>query len=345
MQVSLIIRVIFAAALLVGVIGCSHSSESKPVSLLESTDSITWNILGAEEVIPLPNDMIVNDSSIIVVGLMQDKWLHVYNKTTGKYKGRYVSSGHGPDNLVNPSSIRLDNDSMLLICDPSVSGVKLYNGSDFNYSHAIDFPEAVPVVEGVYPQAEGKYLVKSVKVIDGKPTRLFCIVDQANKEVLSVYDNLEKPFDDEPLLLLSQSSLSVSPDGKHFVMATISGGAVEVFEIEDENIELNYSNLYFPVETVESNGFNMVAPDSKIGFTSVCAANDCWFASYSGTPSEHDARRIGVWDWDGNLLRSIVTDKIILKLAPSNESELIYGFLADADGNISLGTININNGK
>lgn len=321
--------------------GCSNSSKSISEGLLEPTDSIKWNLINVDEVIPLSNDMLIDDSNILIVGLKDDKWLHVYDKITGKSKGNFINRGNGSDNVINPIYTVFDKDSLLLLCDPSASSIKQFD-HNFKYVKTLDFPPSIPVIEGAYPLGADTYLVKSVKVIDNTPTRIMCVVNLKTKEVLSVFDSLEKPFDENPFPLLGQSSLSIAPNGKHFVMCSINGGAAEVFQLEKNKIKLTYSNLFFPVEYKETNGFKITSPNSTVGFTSVSAANDFWIASYSGTPSEQDAKKIGVWDWNGKQIGSFITDKVILKLALSSDGQTLFGLLADIEGDLTFGTAKIN---
>lgn len=98
------------------------------------------------------------------------------------------------------------------------------------------------------------------------------------------------------MMLAVQSAFSLSPDGRHFVSATTLGGSVETFEIGDDCISPVSAKAYYPLEFEAVDGMKRMAPNSAIGFTSVYAANDCWIGSYSGTPSESDCTKIGVWD-------------------------------------------------
>ena len=143
------------------------------------------------------------------------------------------------------------------------------------------------------------------------------------------------------MLLMVQSDLAIAPNGKHFVYLTARGGNIEILSIQGNEIQETFSALPFHVEFIESNGIKQFDTNAVLGFISAAADNDFWVASYCGTYRDSDANKIGIWDWNGQPLKGLITDRMILKLALDHDSKILYGLLADEEGEFSLGMINL----
>ena len=143
------------------------------------------------------------------------------------------------------------------------------------------------------------------------------------------------------MMLMMQSDLAIAPDGKHFVSVTTRGGTIEIFSIKGNDIKETFSAMPFPVEFIEINGMKQLDANTVLGFISAAADNDFWVASYCGTNKDDDANKIGIWNWNGQPLKGLITNRMILNLALDHDSKILYGLLADEEGEFSLGMINL----
>lgn len=157
-------------------------------------DSVGWNILAADEIIPLSDDMFATDSTICMLGLMDDSWLHVYDCSSGRLLGSHIRGGQGPGEMVNPSNAKMSADGVLLVSDPYAFNFKLFKVADYECVGALDLKGLVPAIRGVASLPNGKVFVKSMTPKEGVPHRTYTLVDPESRQVVPRYDSIGSPF-------------------------------------------------------------------------------------------------------------------------------------------------------
>ncbi len=309
---------------------------------MRQTDSISWNILTESDVLPLPFGITVNDSVMSVLGLFDDCWLHNFDLATGGHCGDYIFMGQGPGEIVNATGIGKVSDSTVFVFDPNTSKLHFYDTESYDETEFYSFIDSGQVTWQAWglPRKRGLVLRPSV-MDDGSTLRCFAITDLTTMEELSVFDKVQDDFIDEPEILKMQSELSVSPDGKHFVSATIIGGALELFNIENDRIIPAYSKLLYPLEFVNKNGIKQPDPNPTYGFTSVCATDSLVFAAFAGSKNNKDADKVAIWGWDGDCKGFIKTDRLILKLAVSKDLSTAYAIVYGEDIGLAIATMKL----
>ena len=322
--------------------GCGNSQSRNSSSLFAELDSIKWTIINDDEILPIPNDIMVSDSLIYVLGLMDGSWLHLYDRNTGELKGNHILQGQGPDEIINALDISLTSNNELAIYDINDQRLKLFDVNTYTVAESYDLKSILRSVWNAYALKEENFLVKAPFFQEKEsPVRSFSIVNSKTKQIESTYFQLPEEFKEEPMLLMVQSDLAIAPNGKHFVSVTARGGTIEIFSIQGNEIQETFSALPFPVEFIESNGIKQFDTNAVLGFISAAADNDFWVASYCGTYRDSDANKIGIWDWNGQPLKGLITDRMIIKLALDHDTKILYGLLADKEGDFSLGMINL----
>lgn len=324
-------------------VGCNRSQQGETSCLFTKVDSIQWSILETDAILPIANDMVATDSLVYLLGLLDNKWIHSYSCDTGHHIGDYINQGNGPEDLINAFDMTVKTDSILSIFDINEQRMKLFDIESLKLTKSVKLSKHLYTIWSAYSLENGNFLVKCPsKKEDDTMVRSFSIINGNNFEVESTYDNLTKEFEDEPLSLLVQADLSISPDCKYFVSVTTLGGSYEIFNIENNKIDLINSELIYPVQFREDEGIKQLSTDQIIGFTSVTSTNKFWIAAYSGTNREEDAKKIGIWNWNGDPIKGFITDKIILKLAMLPDLNILYGLLVNEEGDIVIGKINLN---
>lgn len=322
--------------------GCGNSQSQSSSCLFAELDSIEWTIINDNEILPIAKDIVASDSLIYVLGLMDGSWLHLFDRNTGKLIGNHILQGQGPNEIINALDISLTSDDELAIFDINDQRIKLFSADNFTLTQSYDLKSIFRSVWDAYAMKDGYYLVKAPSFMENEsPVRSFSIVNSKTKQIVSTYTQLPEEFKEEPMLLMVQSDLAISPDGKHFVSVTTRGGTIEIFSIQGYDIQETFSAIPFPVEFTETNGLKQLDANTVLGFISAAADNDFWVASYCGTNYDGDANKIGIWNWDGKPLKGLVTDRMILKLALDHDTKILYGLLADKEGDFSLGMINL----
>lgn len=340
--IPLIIALTLYVTLLLIISGCRNSQSQSSSSLFAELDSIEWTIINDNEILPIPNDIVVSDSLIYVLGLMDGSWLHLFDKNTGELIGNQILQGQGPDEIINALDISLTSDNELAIYDVNDQRIKLFGVNTYTVTESYDLKSIFRSVWNAYALKDGNFLVKAPSFMENEsPVRSFSIVNSKTNQIESTYNQLPEEFKEEPMSLMVQSDLAIAPDGKHFVSVTTRGGTIEIFSIQGDEIQETFSAIPFPVEFIEINGIKQLDANTVLGFISAAADNDFWVSSYCGTNNDDDANKIGIWNWDGKPLKGLVTDKMILKLALDPDSKILYGLLADKEGDFSLGMISL----
>lgn len=340
--IPLIIALTLYVTLLPIISGCRNSQSQSSSSLFAELDSIEWTIINDKEILPIANDIMVSDSVIYVLGLMDSSWLHLYDRNTGKLLGNHILQGQGPNEIINALDISVNPDNELAVFDINDQRIKLFSPNDYTLTDSYDLKSIFRTAWDAYALKDGNYLVKAPSFMENEsPVRSFSIVNSKTKQIGSSYIQIPEEFKEEPMLLMVQSDLAISPDGKHFVSVTTRGGTIEIISIKDNEIQETFSSIPFPVEFIETNGIKQLDANAVLGFISATADNDFWIASYCGTNKDVDANKIGIWNWNGKPLKGLITDRVILKLALDNDTKILYGLLANKDGDFSLGRINL----
>lgn len=342
MRINLILSLLIAASLLPFISGCRNSQSQNSSCLFAQLDSIEWTIINDKEILPIANDILVSDSLIFVLGLMDGSWLHSFDRNTGDLIGNHILQGQGPDEIINALDISLTSNNELAIYDINDQRLKLFSVDTYNETGSYDLKSIFRSVWNAYALKDGDFLVKTPSFLENEsPVRSFSIVNGKIMQIESTYLQLPEEFKEEPMLLIVQSDLAIAPNGKNFVSVTTRGGTIEIFSIQGDEIQETFSAMPFPVEFIESNGIKQLDANTVLGFISAAADNDFWVASYCGTNEDADANKIGIWDWNGQPLKGLITDKMILKLALDPDSKILYGLVADNEGDFSLGMINL----
>lgn len=341
-SIPLVIALTLYVILLPIISGCGNSQSQNSSSFFAELDSIEWTIINENEILPIANDIEVSDSLIYVLGLMDGSWLHLFDRNTGKLTANHILQGQGPDEIINALDISLTSDDKLAIFDINDQRLKLFSVDTYTVTESYDLKSIFRSVWDAYALKDGNFLVKAPSFMENEsPVRSFSIVNGKTKQIVSTYDQLPEEFKEEPMMLMVQSDLAIAPDGKHFVSVTARGGTIEIFSIQGDEIQETFSAIPFPVEFIEINGIKQLYANTVLGFISAAADNDFWVASYCGTNYDGDANKIGIWNWDGKPLKGLVTDRMILKLALDHDTKILYGLLADKEGDFSLGMINL----
>lgn len=322
---------------------CSHNATTRGLEM-RCIDSISWNISAVSDVLPMPFGITVNDSVMSVLGLFDDCWLHNFDLATGEHCGDYVYIGQGPGEIVNTIGMSSVSDSAVSIFDANTGKLHIYDTESYSETACYSFLDSGQVTWQAWglPRKRGLVLRPSASASEnGLALRSFAIVDLTTMEELSVFDGVQDDFTDEPTILSMQSELSISPDGKHFVSATVIGGALELFNIENDKITPAYSELLFPLKFTDKNGLRQPDPDPTYGFAGVCATDSLVYAVVIGSKDPNDADKIAIWGWDGECKGFVKTDRPILKLAVSKDLSTAYAIVYGEDIGLAIATMKL----
>lgn len=299
--------------------GCDNKEQASHSDCMDFPEQVSrnWEILtNSETLIPIPAGIVCDSNSIDVLGLFSEKWVHKYDISNGTEIGNIVNAGQGPEDCIDPISIRLTlNGCAFDLYDQGSRKIKRFS-LDGNLINEKSFGD-VNVVWNAWSLSENRTLIAYPQKKGSEFRRTYVILEADS--IVGQYDMLTEEFQENPEIINLQSVYGLAPDGKHLAYATVQGGVLEFFSIDGNNIAQTFSKIVFPVE-YEDDGNNRKLKDGyPIGFTSICATDSLVYAPYSGTKNEKDATKIGVWKWDGTPVKRIDTDAMILKLTVTGD--------------------------
>lgn len=327
--------------------GCGGRAESDRSPLLDFPDSMVmeWETLtAADEVVPFPTGMAVDDSSVCVAGRMDGHWFHRYkaNDSLLQLCDSRIVEGSGNMGDIMVGACMSVTDSAISFFDGVTRQVKVYRAEDLEVVKSVKTSDYQRVVNGAWLLPGNRLMLEVPMMLPGLlgvPT--YWVVDCDTAVELFAYRDIPQEFKECPEVMTASGDVAVSPDGTRFAYASVVGGTMVFFEIGDSAIRVVRADRAFPVDFVEKKGIKIPAKDSAIGFVALCADDSYLYGAYSGTPDYDDGRNIGVWDWCGNPVRLIRTDRRVWSMAVDSRTGHIYAVIASENGGYAIARIKI----
>lgn len=316
---------VFALCLLVAsCVGRKDAHESEATgTLFPDSAEVKWTYVAGDDRMPRPDDFLVRDSCVYLLGNAGGRWVHVYDAETGAELGSYVD---------RVSHVGEMNAASRLSVDPAGGDFGLFNQGildRYMIRYSPDFKAKNLYVVNSLRTVNEMMLISTDRMIVLSP--VFENGDATGRQSINLIDVTDDMkmvgiFDEVPSRIprgLSQT-LAVSPSGRKVALTTSKGGFLETFEIVGDSIRRISVNNFFPVE-VSEDGIAKVDHKSRYGFNCVAASDDFIYAAFSESHTEGDpVTDVGVWDWNGNPVMKMKTDKSISYMSVTPDGKRLY---------------------
>lgn len=343
------IRLLFALFAVIITAGCNDGQKFSIPNFKNIKDAKITVLSEPDEVLPFSLCMNVSDSLITLVGELDGKLFHTYDRKTGKLLGQYVDRGQGPDDMIYPGRF-IRNKSGITVQDLYTRVIKRFD-KDWKCvsSEFLDFGK----MEKNAPR-------DIIFMPDGK---LFVLVFIQSFMPLGMQikdgDRYGEVYSDFPVKVEYPESagysyeriIQISPDGKKMVAVSAEGLIFETFDIDNLQIKLKALQFYYPFEMEKPNGTGLSAEGYKKtlgydkfnikGIGAMTSTDNRIISVYNDSYDISGFKDITVWDWEAKPLRRYHTDKEIMAIAlsPDNPDE-IYALGKDKGGEVELLLIN-----
>lgn len=321
---------------------CSKSHQSlNPILDFPETVHCQWTVLdNGDEIYPKIFRMTVTDRSVFVLGQFDGKWLHEYSTETGLPINHSLPFGQGPDDILNGSSLKIVG-TRKIIYDPGNNAIKIFD-TDCRLVSAIPTSNHNTTWESWWLN-DSTFLTCAPFIYNDKMARGLYLdkYDSISKspKTIFAYEDMPKELKEKPEVLCHQFTSIISPDGKHFAIATTIGGVLEIFDIESDRLIPVVGEYLFKVEH-DNDGW-VVEDGLEFGFSTLAADNEYLYGVYSGTNDTNDFTKIGVWKWDGTPVKLIETDAIVVAMALHTEDNTLYAITDRDDGDMRLSKLKL----
>lgn len=345
------------------VLGCTSEKICYKVPDPEKEINCGFEILGGElEGLNAINDISVYDSYIIVtsISLEDQRTIHIYDKETGRLLKDALKMGRGPKEVIFPKISEFDSGTGVhRFYDPSKSAILSCQIDSVLEKGEIAIEETLyspPSANTHMFDMEDRFLAVNNVSFLWRDTTNVCRFEIRDKSgiVLSTWN--EYPYfedDRKRYIAYNECTAALSPDRTRLAVATLWGGILELFKLDDTKISPLFTGYYlapeFDVEgEVMYARYNEKTLDS---FSDVYAADDKVYASFGGRVLLLDnLKRRGtqrsmmftdilIFDWSGKALECLHTDYQIERLCV--DKECIYAVIKDKERKPYLGRINL----
>lgn len=279
-----------------------------------------------------PNRVIVLKDEVIILDGKSDFAFHVINLEGNTFAGSFVKKGHGPaEEMIIQTMTRLTENTFFY---KTLSHVKIieYNSANSEFV----FKKSIPVL--VNDLIEAFILNNQVYGWNREPREKEFVEYQGDEDMLDFgagFPLQERYFSaQEQMQLFSAKQITVKPDGTLFATTYNYFPILRIFNSDDGNLkkEVWFENRKpFPDYLITGNDSDWEHVTQNYWFTK--SSNNYIYALYTGkTFGEMGYNRnrpggavtnlsneIHVFDWKGNPVRRIITDKEIFDFDVSSD--------------------------
>lgn len=285
-----------------------------------------------------PCRMVLFDSIIGIQDNKMDTLIHLVDVKNRQYMGKQCVHGQGPDEFTMIMSMEADKHGGCLLYEPNLC--KLYRlsrtDSDWDLKQVFQSrKEEASFHWCVYPLTDSTYLTTGL-YMDGR----FCLLNR-DGEVIKNFG--EYPYRDEEERKRSgiiksqvyQGSITIDPSGTRFMSCMYSGDLLEFYRITADSI-YRTKKIYnhFPEYRFNESQV-VVSRKSPTDYLGAVSTSKYIYLLYSGRTYEEFAdrsfygNRILVYDWEGNKIAELRSNKDLCALCLSSDSSMMYVLALD----------------
>ncbi|MDE6239316.1 MAG: TolB-like 6-bladed beta-propeller domain-containing protein [Muribaculaceae bacterium] len=305
-----------------------------------NTEEIDAKVIETDYIFGDPEQLIMLNDTLLMTfdKSLTGKLFHLIS-TNGNYIGSFGELGQGPNEFLSPQNIGIDLSGKISIYDfMKVKSMELdINTFPEIFDSAIwhDYKDIIPdgayLFRAVYPLGYDRYIGAGLN----DKCRLMLFNNQDSVYNYTSYPIMTEDEEANWSLWSNGARYAISPDRKHFIVATSIGMAFEVFNIDNDNIKSkSVIGVYEPKYDIADGAVPKCVYSTDecfIGFYDICALNDSFYGIVEGSaPGYNDNNIIYVFDYDGNLRRKLKTPYRINRLTSDGKSIFAIGY---TDGN------------
>lgn len=313
----------------------SKKTEKRVVKLLTFSDEITR----AFDLLILENNLIISDPD-------QEYHFKMFDLESQSLIGKFGKIGNGPCEIQFPSSIQrlsgeknkigINNRNIFSYLELRLEKTKgllqdscyAVNGKfDFNYQKFVRISQDKIIGTGLF---ENRFAIS--KIHDNKILSLFSEYPFEKELVEYQYETLAMAF---------QGDLLVHPSKPWVLSTTRKSFNFDILKF-DEDGELNQiteKHFWPPSFEGESGDFVQarMKADNKSGCLNATVSENLIYILFSGKTAEdkgNESNTILVYDWKGNLQKTIQVNSPLNLITVSENDEFLVGYLDDGKSNI-----------
>lgn len=298
----------------------------------KTTDELVWDsmTLSGQEyeneiIFSSPRNLELLDDKLILLWPNNSNVIQFINRYDGTSEGFWGQFGNGPGEFLAPYCSKVsEHNHCIYIYDQMMKVLREYSINESFYSKTDSknetYYENSDIVLGNLHKINSKYSVASI--IFGINNSIIALLDE-NLNIINSFGTL-KNQPQQNTILSSYTGIFASSQNK-FIYAMRNFGYIAEFEIVSGKIEKKWEH-YLDEPIYDDNG-NLKIKELKDGFYDVKMTDNYIYCTYSGKiPDKNNylPETILVFDYSGNPIKRIYTDRQLTTIAVSKDDKMIY---------------------
>lgn len=280
-------------------------------------------------------DMICFDSVVIINSVFKSKIFSIIDCGSGSNINDFINRGKGPNEILFPRLINKYNDSIFSTYEVNKKELIFFNIHEiyrrkYNFYKVLKLENLNLSLFGVIP-INDSLLVLLGAFNKGKYGIYNYKTKNVSLDIDFPYDNKQKDVDNYMKGWAHQGEVSLKPDHSEIIFV-YKNGYFDICRLERNKLELKKRNLYYQMEYKVFGQGVAYSKKSKYGFRSVNSSSKFIYMIYSGRSQEESGadyfagNNILVFDWNGNPIVNLKTNRFLQQIIVDENQKLIYGY-------------------
>lgn len=309
-----------------------HEECFVPVSTADSIQTVLF--LSDAKELNMFYDLCADDSSLYCLDFYNDTILKTYPQTTVPAISRYATKGQGPDDIILPFFTREIASKGKNIRMTDVNAWSLREIVDGSSPRIHLNSTRLPIIPTMQDYAENDDYIYGTNIDD--PESLFFIYDKREQKLKSIYyydENLVK--DKYPGSFLLTGNLLLHPE-RGICRSMNNLNSLLFYDLQGN---LRKEAVIGKERTwPEPDPQFLDFPKANKYAISITGNQERIYVLYNGYPMEAKGEysKILIFDWDGNFLKSVQTDRNLSKIATTPSENYLYAIADNEEGGTDI---------
>ncbi|MDR2680080.1 MAG: TolB-like 6-bladed beta-propeller domain-containing protein [Tannerella sp.] len=328
---------VFLATVTLAVVSCGNGKAG--LDYRRNTIPVKGEFLRMDELIKAPYDMVTVGTWLVYSDYFEGKMVSVYDLANNRFADRRVSVGNGPGEAVPPMYLlSFPLKDRLYAYQRNTATLNTFSVPDFRMLSSMTFASSTPWRPFLIVKTKDYFIGETV-------------YDKGRFGVYSSKGELlqtggKYPFRGEEMeraaaFIMYQGHSCASPAGNYFASGSLFCDHIAFYEAGENGIALLKEHASHDVKASYSNQL-VVDDDCTVGFTAAYGTASYCYMLFSGrTYAENGqnsdgGRYIIVFDWQGNHVRTLETDREIRTFCVDEPNRAIYATALGDDGEYGI---------
>jgi hypothetical protein len=328
---------VFFTTILFVTVSCNNSKAGPDYR--QNTVPIKGEFLPMDELIKTPHDIVKAGTWLVYYDYFEGKMISLYDLTNNRFAGRYVSAGNGPDEAIPPMDLfPFPQEDRIYAYQRNAATLNTFSVPEFRKLSSTQFASSTPWRPAKMVKTKDYYVGET-------------IYDKGRFGIYNLKGELlhtggTYPFRGEEMertqaFILYQGSVCASPEGNYFALGSLLCDHIAFYEVGESGITLLKEYASHDLKASYPNQL-VVENDCMVNYTYAYGTASYCYMLFSGKTyaqngqSLDGGKYIVIFDWQGNHVRTLETDREIRHFCVDEPNGAIYTSALGDDGEYGI---------